>query len=75
MTAHVFYFKWPRIQEDLVHEEIENWVSVQFIQCPIGAFIYNGFWFQRTRYRDGGCKQVAEHQVPKQIRLHMLLLM
>lgn len=76
MNAHVFYFKYPRIKVDLVHEELGRWwPSSQGFPSkhPNGAYVYSdGEWWQQTAVHNH--KKVQEIHVPKEIRLHLLLI-
>lgn len=83
MTAHVFYYKFPRLKLDLMHEETPGpwYTGARFVKAPIGAYIYDsdGRWWRRRSNSNvndpGATVQLEEPQVPKEIRLHMLLLM
>lgn len=53
-TAHVFYYRWSRIKEGLVHEAVEFssvWGLHQAVQgvIPVGGFLlYNGSWYRKS---------------------------
>lgn len=89
MKTHVFYYRWPRNKLDLIHEE-QDAILPDTVKAPKDAFFnFDGQWYmrgsqqydpQRHGYFGVGSKAVTsfklqEHQVPKEIRLHMLLLM
>lgn len=82
-TAHVFYWKWPRIKEGLVHEEIHDWMSVTAIPAPRDAFIFaDGRWWMRGSepFVTGGKAerfttfQAKLENVPLEFRTRLLLL-
>lgn len=87
-TAHVFYYRWPRIKEGLVHEE-QPALFPDTVKAPKNAYIYfDDRWFlrgsqtydpQHRGYFGVGDRattsfELKEHQVPKDIRLLKLLL-
>lgn len=78
MKAHVFYYKWPRIKEDLVHEEHEyNW-GVNWSSLKQGTYVYlmeDGKWYLRKNLLNGDrIQHLRPEEVPKEIRLTALIL-
>lgn len=83
-TCHVFFYKWPRIKEGLVHQEVDlGPYAVEAEKLPAGSYIYSqGKWFtvfhldMKNTYRIAP-RQVGEQlacQVPKEIRTLALIL-
>ena len=73
MTAHLYYFKWPLIQEGLVHKEISVWDVI--LEAPVGAWIFTDQWLRRLRPQGMyATVPVPPEKVPKLIRAHLLLI-
>ena len=86
MKAHIFTFKWPRLELGLQHEELQEgeWLMVETIKAPAGAYIYTDRWYYRERVGDPMARSPGKtfirhgvldpHRVPKLIRMHLLLV-
>lgn len=79
MPVHVFYYKFPRIQEGLVHEEAPSWTNApRFVICPIGAYMFTqGRWYKRRHSYVNMVDSVVEvmtEKVPKEMRALLLLI-
>lgn len=80
MKAHVFYFKYPRLKETLIHKEVEA-LMVETIEAPVGSYIYaEGRWMGRNSAPGPFSRNYISHvmlkteDVPKLIRTQLLLL-
>jgi hypothetical protein len=75
--AHIFWYRWPRIQEGLEHTTKE--VGPMMPNVPEGAYAYyRGVWYVKARTslkgeRTFAVRIVPEH-VPKEIRTLALIV-
>jgi hypothetical protein len=78
--ALVFTHRWPLLQIETEHQEVEYQGAVTNVPAPRGAFIYSeGCWYHRLVIEKNWRKTITtnkldDHRVPKELRTWALLL-
>lgn len=75
MKAHLFYYKWPRIREGLIHKEFTIPASWSLVNIPVssGAFLLReGSWHRGSSFAIWSL--IDTDKVPNEIRATALIL-